>query len=230
VRYATDGAAQGNDADLTPGIFLDDVKVVTAGSTLFTSGAEATPEGWTLDGFASVGARQTVAYDNFYIASNRAYVSFDRYLRSGPYNFGWADTRPDFVEHFPYQNGLLVSYWDTSQADNNTSEHPGSGLVLPVDAHPRPLVRVDGALWRPRVGSYDAPFGLEKADSFTLHVNGRPSYVRGQAAQPLFADNRSYFDPAQPTAGVKLSPENRTNIRVLSQDGTSMRIGVWKRS
>jgi immune inhibitor A len=229
VRYATDGAAQGNDADLTPGIFLDDVKVVTAGSTLFTSGAEATPEGWTLDGFASVGARQTVAYDNFYIASNRAYVSFDRYLRSGPYNFGWADTRPDFVEHFPYQNGLLVSYWDTSQADNNTSEHPGSGLVLPVDAHPRPLVRVDGALWRPRVGSYDAPFGLEKADSFTLHVNGRPSYVRGQAAQPLFADNRSYFDPAQPTAGVKLSPENRTNIRVLSQDGTSRRIRVWKR-
>ena len=29
--------------------------------------------------------------------------------------------RPDWVEHFPYQNGLLVSYWDTSQADNNES-------------------------------------------------------------------------------------------------------------
>jgi immune inhibitor A len=53
--------------------------------------------------------------------------------------------------------------------------------------------------------------------------------VRGQAAQPLFADNRSYFDPAQPTAGVRL-PNNQTSIRVLSQDGTSMGIRVWKRS
>ncbi len=229
VRYATDGAARGNDPALTAGIFLDDIAVVTGGAPLFTSGAETPPEGWTLGGFTSVGATQTTAYDNFYIASNRANVSYDRYLRSGPYNFGWADTRPDFVEHFPYQDGLLVSYWDTSESDNNTSQHPGSGLILPVDSHPRPLVRIDGTLWRPRVGAYDAPFGLEKADSFTLHVNGRPSYVRGQAAQPLFADNRSYWDPAQPTASVQV-PNTRTNIRVLSHDGTSMDIRVRTRS
>ncbi len=57
--------------------------------------------------------------------SNRSYVSYDRYLKTGPYNFGFPNTRPDWVEHFPYQNGLLIWYWDTSQADNNTSEHPG---------------------------------------------------------------------------------------------------------
>ena len=52
-------------------------------------------------------------------------MSFDKYLQSGPYNFGYANTKPDFVEHFPYQDGLLVSYWDTSQSDNNTSAAPG---------------------------------------------------------------------------------------------------------
>ena len=87
-------------------------------------GAETAPDGWTLDEFRSVGATSSTAYDHFYMASNREYVSFDKYLQTGPYNFGFPD-RPDFVEHFPYQDGLLVYYWDTSQCDNNTSQHPG---------------------------------------------------------------------------------------------------------
>ena len=227
VRYATDGAAQGNDPAQAAGIFLDDVSVVSGGSTLFTSGAESSPEGWTLGGFSSVGSSLTTAYDNYYIASNRAYVSFDKYLKTGPYNFGLA-SKPDFVEHFPYQNGLLVSYWDTSQSDNNASQHPGAGEILPVDANPRPLVRLDGTLWRPRVAAYDATFGLEKSDSLSLHENDRPSYVRGQAAQPRFHDDASYWDASQPSASVKV-PNTGTDIKVLSEEGTSMRIQVSKR-
>ena len=222
LRYSTDGAAGGK------GFFADDVKLTSGGATLFTSGAEASPEGWTLAGFSSVGASVTKAYDNYYLASHRDYVSFDKYLQSGPYNFGFANTKPDFVEHFPYQDGLLLSYWDTSQLDNNTSAHPGSGLILPVDANPRPLVRLDGALWRPRVGGYDAPFSLEKSDSFTLHVNGVANYIRGQDAQPLFHDNASYWDATQPAASVKV-PDTGTNIKVLTTDGTSMGIRIWKR-
>jgi immune inhibitor A len=223
LRYATDGAAGGR------GFFADDVTLTSGGTNVFTSGAEAPPEGWTLEGFSAAGASISQAYDNYYIASHRDYVSFDKYLQSGPYNFGWANTKPDYVEHFPYQDGLLVSYWDTSQTDNNTSTHPGEGLILPVDANPRPLVRLDGTLWRPRVGGYDAPFSLEKSDSFTLHVNGQPSYIRGQAAQKLFHDNAAYWDPSQPTASVKV-PDTGTNIAVTSQDGTSMGIRVWKRN
>ena len=155
-------------------------------------------------------------------------MSFDKYLQSGPYNFGFANTKPDFVEHFPYQDGLLISYWDTSQADNNTSAHPGEGLILPVDANPRPIVRMDGALWRPRVGGYDAPFSLERSDSFTLHLNGTANYVRGQDAQPLFRDSASYWDPSQPAASVKV-PDTGTEIRVLTTKGTSMDIRITKR-
>ncbi len=208
LRYATDGAAQGTDPAKPAGLFADQISVTSGGQTLFTSGAEASPEGWTLNGFISVASTLTRDFDNFYIASNRTYGSFDRYLRSGPYNFGWLNSRPNWVEHFPYQNGLLVSYWDTSQKNNDTIVHPGEGLVLPVDAHPRPIPRLDGNWWRPRIAGYDAPFGLEKADSLTLHVNGQASYIRSQAAVPLFADNRSYWSADQPTAGVQV-PNNR---------------------
>ncbi len=225
IRYTTDGGVQGNDPDLTPGMFLDAISI-TGG---FTDGAETSPNGWTLAGFSSVGSTITQSFDNYYIASHRDYVSFDKYLQSGPYNFGFASTKPDYVEHFPYQDGLLVSYWDTSQSDNNTSTHPGEGLILPVDANPRPIARTDGQLWRPRVGGYDAPFSLEKSDSFTLHVNGQPSYVRGQSAQSLFHDNLSYWDASQPNASVRV-PNTGTNIAVTSQDGTSMGIRVWKRN
>ena len=43
VRYATDGAAQGNDPAQAAGIFLDDVSVVSGGSTLFTPAPSPRP-------------------------------------------------------------------------------------------------------------------------------------------------------------------------------------------
>ncbi len=226
VLYATDGAAEGNTGDPNPsGIFIDGITITNNGTTVFSDGAETSPNGWALVGFSSVGAVTTKEYDNYYIAGHRSYISYDKYLQTGPYNFGFANTKPDFVEHFPYQQGLLISYWDTSQKDNNVSQHPGMGRNLYVDAHPQTLYRLDGTPWRTRVQLYDAPFSLTKADSFTLHVNGQPSYIRGEAGQPLFDDTRNYFDKNVPDHGVKL-PATGTKIRVLSEDGTSMRIRI----
>ena len=153
-------------------------------------------------------------------------MSYDKYLQTGPYNFGFPD-RPDWVEHFPYQNGLLISYWDTQYNDNNVATHPGHGEILPIDAHPQTMYRLDGQPWRGRIQTYDAPFSLEKADSFTLHAQqtGAASYIRGQAAQPVFDDSESYQDPAQPEIGVDV-PNAGVRIVVQQQDGTSMRIRV----
>jgi immune inhibitor A len=221
-RYATDPAAGGI------GFFADDIKVTSGSTTVVDSGAETSPDGWTLNGFSSVGGSYTSLHDNYYLASNINYVAYDKHLQTGPYNFGWASTLGDKVEHFPYQDGLLVWYWDTSQEDNNTNEHPGEGLVLPIDSHPTPINRIDGQLWRPRVAGYDAPFGLEKADSFTLHINGQASYIRGQNAVPTFNDSKSYWTADQPTSSVKI-PNNGVNIKVLSKTGTSMTVQVTKR-
>ena len=150
-------------------------------SRVFTDGAEAGDNGWTLDGFRTTKAVETEDFDNFYIASNRTYESYDKYMKTGPYNVV-NPANPDWVEHFPYETGLGVWYWDTSHPDNNTSQHQGAGLILPIDAHPAPIYNLEGLPWRERIAGYDAPFSLNKADSFTLHVNGKPSYVRGQAA------------------------------------------------
>ncbi|TDW54926.1 immune inhibitor A domain-containing protein [Kribbella pratensis] len=221
-RYATDPAAGGI------GFFADDIKVTSGSTTVVASGAETSPDGWTLNGFAAVGSSFTTQHDNYYLASNINYVDYDKNLQTGPYNFGWASTLPDKVEHFPYQDGLLIWYWDTSQEDNNTNEHPGQGLILPIDSHPTPINRLDGQLWRPRVAAYDAPFSLEKADSFSLHVNGQASYIRGQNAVPTFNDSKSYWTADQPTSSVKV-PNNGVNIKVVSKTGTSMKVQVSKR-
>ena len=177
-----------------------------------------------MDKFVAVGTDPvTTFYDNYYIAGHRSYVSYDRYLKTGPYNYGF--TNPYWAEHFALQEGLLISYWDLSQADNNVSEHPGEGRNLYVDAHPKTLYRIDGQPWRTRIQLYDAPFSLTKADSFTLHVNDKPSYIRGEAAEPLFDDTKDYFDPELPDHGVKL-PGVGVKIRVLNEEGTSMRVRV----
>jgi immune inhibitor A len=218
-RYQTDGAVGGI------GFFADDVTVTSGGSTVFADGAESGTGDWTADGFDAVGATITRDYEHYYLASYRSYNSYDRYLATGPYNFGFLNAYPNLVEHFPYQDGLLVTYWDTSYADNNTSEHPGGGLVLPIDSHPAPTYRVDGKPWRSRVQVYDAPFSTQRTDRVVLHVNSVASVLPSQKAQPLFDDTRSYWDPAIPETGVKL-PGVGVRIRVLDQGSSTMRIRI----
>jgi immune inhibitor A len=224
-RYTTDGAVRGQDGSLPAGIFIDNVAITAGGATVLTDGAEAGANGWTLAGFSAVGASITALFDNFYIAGHRSYVSFDQYLKTGPYYFGYQNTLPDKVDHYAYQNGLLISYWDTSYADNDTFEHPGNGRNLYVDSHPIPFYRLDGLPWRARIQVYDAPFGLERNDSMTLHHNSTPMFIRGQNGQPLFDDTATYWYAELPNHGVKL-PAVGVKIRVLSVNGTSIRIRV----
>jgi immune inhibitor A len=220
-RYKTDGGVAEN------GFFADQISITADGQQVFTDGAESGANGWTLDGFRTVKTAETTMYDNFYLASHRTYESYDKYMRTGPYNAG-DPSRPDWFEHFPYETGLGVWYWDTSFGDNNTTQHQGGGMILPIDAHPAPIYNVEGQPWRERISGYDAPFSLEKADSFTLHVNGKPSYVRGQPAVPLFDDTKKFWYAEQPNAGVIL-PATGTTIRVVSENDTSMKIKVGKK-
>jgi immune inhibitor A len=220
-RYVTDGAAAGNDDAVPNGLFMDDI-AITGG---FTDGAESGLGTWTADGFSIVGSSITQKFDHFYIAGHRTYTSYDRYLKTGPYFFGYANTRPDFVDHYAYQEGLLISYWDTSFADNDTFAHPGQGRNMIIDAHPTPFLRSDGAYWRARVQVYDAVFSKDRADSMTLHVNGVENRIRGLAGQPLFDDTAKYWFSELPNHGVKL-PALGVKIRVLDENGTSIKIRI----
>jgi immune inhibitor A len=218
LHYLTDGGVSEG------GFFGDDLTITADGATVLTDGAEGTTT-WVSDGFSIVGAAATHDFANYYIAGNRSYTSYDKYLQTGPYNFGWTSTKPDFVEHYNYQTGLLISYWDTSQADNNTNVHPGTGRNLYIDAHPKPLKDGNGDPFRARIQVYDAPFGFKLTDGMLLHVDGKASPVWPQLPNPVFNDKSKYFYDEVPNQGVKL-PAVGVKIGVLSQSGTSMSVAV----
>ncbi|WP_285554773.1 immune inhibitor A domain-containing protein [Actinoplanes regularis] len=219
LHYVTDGGVSEG------GFFGDELTITADGAVVSTEGAEGTST-WTAAGFSIVGSTSTSNFPNYYIAGYRSYTSYDKYLETGPYNFGWASTKPDWVEHYNYQTGLLVSYWDTSQVDNNTNVHPGSGRNLIIDAHPKPFNNPTGVPWRARVQVYDAPFSLYPTDGMTLHLNGAKSVIKPQLGDPIFNDKDKYYYDETPNAGVKL-PGVGVKIAVLGQLGTSMTVAVY---
>ena len=94
--------------------------------------------------------------------------------------------------------------------------HPGAGLLLPIDAHPKALMRVDGVVWRNRIQTYDSTFGLQRTDGIpNIHVNSVPSPVASLPAVPVFDDRILYWDPANPQGSVK-NPNPGTQVRVKS--------------
>jgi len=218
-HYVTDGGVS------TGGFFGDAVTVTADGETVLSDGFENGWAGWVSNGFSIVGATQTQLFDNFYIAGYRSYVSYDQYLKTGPYYFGYPNTKPDYVDHYAYQEGLLISYWNTRWDNNDTFAHPGEGRNLYIDSRPEPMYNLTGQPWRARVQVYDAPFSTRPADSFTLHHNDQPQYIRGRDAQPVFDDTKKYWYPELPNHGVKL-PAVGVKIRVVHQDSASMKIRI----
>ncbi|GGT14505.1 protease [Streptomyces chromofuscus] len=210
-RYATDGGVS------LKGFTADRITLTADGAPLFSDNAESADAAWTANGFSRIGASFTKDYAQYYIAENRQYVSYDKTLQVGPYNFGFSNTRPDWVEHFPYQDGLLIWKWDTSQQDNNTSEHPGAGLLLPVDSHPTATKWSDGTLMRNRIQTYDSPFSWYPTDGITLHKAGVPTKIRPSLGVPVFNDHtNTYYDEANPLGGVKITDTN-TKIKIVQQ-------------
>ncbi len=166
------------------------------------------------------------------MAEFRQYRGYDNGLANA-YNFGWGGD-PDlinWVERFPYQNGLLISYWDNSFANNNVGANCAAGrcggLLLPIDAHPELMYRADGGIWRNRVQTYDSTFGLEPTDAITLHWRGEPSEHPSLPAVRIFDDRNSYYDPANPMGSV-ITPVTGTQIRVksVSAHGSFMQVEV----
>ncbi|MEK9520722.1 immune inhibitor A domain-containing protein [Streptomyces sp. NPDC087908] len=210
-RYQTDGGAGGK------GFTADAITLTADGATVFADGAENGDNGWTAKGFSRVGKGFTKEYEQYYIAENRQYVSYDATLKVGPYNFGFTGDKASWVEHYPYQNGLLIWKWDLSQKDNNTAVHPGQGLILPVDSHPTPLKWKDGTLMRNRVQAYDSTFGTYKTDGMLLHKADVASFVPSLPGNPVFDDRKgTYWFKETARAGVQVTDTN-TKIQVVKE-------------
>jgi immune inhibitor A len=180
-------------------------------------GAES-DAGWTFAGFRVTDGLESAFYNHYYLAAFRQYRGYDMGLELGPYNFGFQDDpllAGLHVERFPYQDGLLINYWDTSERNNQVFRHPGRGLLLPIDAHPAVMYRADGGVWRNRVQTYDSTFGLQSTDALTLHWLSQSSYHPSLPAVPVFDDNNQYWNPDNPWGGV-INPITGTQIKVKS--------------
>ncbi|WP_206502572.1 immune inhibitor A domain-containing protein [Streptomyces chrestomyceticus] len=221
-RYQTDGGAA------QKGFAADAISVTADGKALFTDGAEAGDNGWAAKGFSRIGASFTKDYPRYYIAENRQYVSYDKTLKTGPYNFGWATDRPQWVEHFPYQNGVLIWLWDTSQPDNNVGQHPGYGQILPIDAHPKAERWSDGKLMRNRFQTYDSTFTRHRTDALTLHKDGKVTKIKSKPGVTVFDDRKGvYYDETNPTGGVIVADTNtRIKISNESWNGSTVTLQV----
>ena len=196
------------------GFMIDDIQI--SGHPL--DGAE-TNAGWTYTGFRVTTGTEEKLYNHYYVAEFRTYKGYDLALKLGPYYFGYLNNPAlgDYVDHFTYQDGMLLNYWDTSQTDNNTGLHPGKGLLLTIDAHPQALKRCGTATnWRNRIQAYDSTFTLAPTDGIpNIHHNGVLCPVPSLPAVKVFDDRKSYYDPANPLGSV-ITPVTNTTIRILS--------------
>ncbi|MFD7222470.1 immune inhibitor A domain-containing protein [Streptomyces sp. NPDC059892] len=221
-RYQTDGGAGGK------GFTADEIKLVADGAPVFTDNAEGDDAGWTAKGFSRIGESFTQDYDQYYIAENRQYVSYDKTLKVGPYNFGFTAPNDGKVEHFAYQPGLLIWQWDTSQKNNNTSEHPGQGLILPVDAHAKPLKWADGTLMRNRIQAYDSTFSWWPTSGLSLHRADKLTRIAPQLGAPVFDDRKGTYWSEENKGGSVRVTDTNTRISIISQplDGQTMTVKV----
>jgi len=183
--------------------------------------------GWTFEGFRLTTGTESAFYSNYYVAEFRQYRGYDKGLANA-YNF----VGGNWVEHFPYQDGLLISYWDNSFADNNVGANCAAGrcggLLLPIDAHPRLMYNADGTvIMRNRVQSFDSTFTLERTDAITLHYGGIPADYPSQRGIRSFNDLRSYYNELNPMGSV-IVPQTGTRIRIrsISARGTFMQVQV----
>lgn len=222
-RYQTDGGLHYN------GPFIDDIAITAGGSSVFSDDVENGTNGWTASGFTRMGGSTSKVVTHYYLAENRVYAGYDKTLKTGPYNFGFANTKPDWVERFPYQNGLLVWYVDNQYDDNNTSVHPGHGQVLPVDARYLPIKFPNGTLLGNRRQPFDATFGQEKTDAVTFHLNGVATKVKSSKAIPTFydLDKKKYWTADNPWASTQVAGTGtKITVAKTSNNGQDMLLKV----
>ena len=218
-RYWTDGAV------VNPGFAVDTITVTgTVDNATNTTG-------WTISGFSQLANGQsTDTFFHYYLAESRSYIGNDSSL-CGAYNF----LVGNWVEKQCYADGVLISYRNSGYSDNNTSQHPGFGQILPIDAHPATMVMPDGkSVWRARWQVWDATFGLDSnAITLSQQVNPAKRISRTYTSAPVsqFYDSsvNAYYNPAIPSSSVKTAGSGlKIDIVGVSGDRGSYRLHVYR--
>ncbi len=182
IVYITDPAA----GDY--GFVFDNLQI-TNGATVIHSDDAETENTMTLAGFSRIDSERPGA-DRRYIVQLRSHNGVDAGLDS-----------------HSYEPGVLLWLEDFSYADNNSSTHPGSGLIGVVDADQN-LIGTNGSSTQIR----DATFSMFNQSSY-FNDNHLSSVS-------LFDDSLDYSAPTQPQSGIVL-PELGLTMEVTAQSSDS---------
>ncbi|MFC7492687.1 MULTISPECIES: M6 family metalloprotease domain-containing protein [unclassified Nocardioides] len=192
---------------------------------------------WTLSGFHAVADGQySYEFTQYYMAENRTFDGYDVALGQGPYSHDYEVSIPGHkkVDHYSYEDGLLLYYSNSAYTDNNTSDHPGFGANLPVDANPESITWTgagDPATANGRLQAFDATFDVDSTHllSLTREVPGGTQSVNipARPSVPVFEDNdvNGYWseDPDDDAVGwfsTKVAGAG-TTLQVVSSDKAS---------
>jgi immune inhibitor A len=147
------------------------------------------------------------------------------------YNFLYGD----WLEKQCYARGLSIWYRNSSIPDNDTSEHPGYGQILPIDAHSTAAIQPDGrTVWRGRWQTWDSTFGVD-ANSVTLsqRISQGRTLMKKYSASPVssFFDSSetAYYDAAAPFNSVKTAGSGlKIDVAGVSADRSAWRVHVYR--
>jgi immune inhibitor A len=228
------------------GFEVDDLSITNGSTTLLSDDVEgADANGWSAYNFRKVVNGDDVrTFDRAYVIENRQYMGYDTGLQVGPYNFGETDKadKQSWVEHFPYQDGVLISLWDSSYSNNDVGTHPGHGEILPIDVQQSLVVRPRtstpdgsagtgpgcGAIGGTTVASgryqaYDATLSTEPTDALAIHRCSLPYGTGSHPGVTTFDDRGDYTygltGQALATAGGVETAKAGIVVRLKNIDG-----------
>lgn len=203
-NYVTDGGLA------MSGFYLDNFEVEADGEVIFSDDAEGEQQ-FDLDGFIHFDGEGKM-YDAYYLVELRSHEGVDEGLKY----FRRSDT------YFTYDPGLVIWYYDGRYGktqDNNTSQHPGYGMLGVVDAHQE--VRYwnndednKDAIADSRYQVNDAAFSPEKTSGMKLdYILGTMNY-KPLKGVTVFRDKDDYTMPEVPEIG-KVLPKIGLQIKLL---------------
>lgn len=181
------------------GFVADDMKISQGRKLIWQDGAEQQSM-FAMAGFSRIG---TYTYDTpqHYYLQLRSYHGIDSGLQKEQYS-----------------PGLLLWLASSDYANNNTSEHPGEGLILVVDADQNAIAR----------GTSQNPANTEiqlRDASFSLYQQRQGLGDQHLAAISEFNDNVDYSFAQQPESGVKLNPFG-FSFSIIDQDVDNSQVEV----
>lgn len=181
------------------GFVVDDMRIEQSDTLIWHNNAQDQIN-TEFNGFAKVGS-YTYASPSHYYLQLRSYTGVDSSLQAEQYS-----------------PGLLLWYSDESQADNNTTEHPGSGFALVVDADQRSINK----------GSTQtsAASAIQIRDAaFSLYQQRAGLGDDDLSAITEFTDKTDYSFSAQQPSGVML-PQVGFGFNIINQSSDSEDIEV----